>query len=339
MCVQHDKGLPALFALVVQNTSLVVCLRLSFRDAASTYAPSTVVLCSELLKLIVCSLVVARRCGKDLRLVLVQIGNQHMLFIPSMLYVVQNNLLFFGAERLSSLVYILCSQSKILTTAIMSRIILGTKLSRVQCMYLSLLAVGLVLVQARGDESNPQTGHEQASSVLGITAVILAAWSSGTAGVVLERIYKAVGQPDDAIVHTIWTRNVQLSFISLPFAIFGVFLQNHDQAFTSGFFKGYGVLVWLIILLQTAGGVIIAYVMKFTNNILKCLAIGLSICCCAVYSFVVGELELTANVMLGIFLVCVSIAGYSLHSTQGTDKSLPSSQNVSVTVQGKEDAP
>ena len=102
----REKGLAALSALVLQNTSLVICLRLSFRDGASAYAPSTVVLVTELLKLSICSLVVARRSSGDLLAVVMQIGRQGLLCVPSMLYVLQNNLLFFGAERLSSLLYI-----------------------------------------------------------------------------------------------------------------------------------------------------------------------------------------------------------------------------------------
>lgn len=320
MGVQHDSGCIALFALVLQNTSLVICFRLSFRDGASAYAPSTVVLVTELLKLTICSLVVARQSSNDLRTVVTQIRRQGLLCVPSALYVLQNNLLFFGAKRLSSLLYILCSQLKILTTAIMSKIILGTQLSKVQYLHLSLLVVGIVLVKAGPAEYNSATSDLRASSVLGVFALILAAWTSGTAGVVLERIFKAQTISDDNIAHTIWTRNVQLSLISLPFAFIGVILQNHKQVLMGNFFLGYDAVVLLIVLLQTAGGIIIAFVMKFASNILKCLAIGLSICCCAAYSVFVGELELTANVAFGVLLVCGSIVGFSLHSSRDNDK-------------------
>lgn len=338
MRVQSESGLLALSALVIQNTSLVICLNLSFRDAASTYAPSTVVLITELLKLTICSVVVATRRSDDLRAAVMEIGQHGSLFVPSMLYVLQNNLLFFGAERLSSLLYILCSQLKILTTAIMSRIILGTKLSRAQYFHLSLLIFGIVLVQAQRKEDNSVSSMKrQASSVLGVLAVVLAAWTSGTAGVVLERIFKARSQSNDVIVHTIWTRNVQLSLISLPFAMFGVFLQNNEHVFSGNFFKGYEAVVWVVVLLQTAGGIIIGYVMQFTSNIMKCLAIGLSICLCAIYSVFVGETELTANVVLGILLVFISIAGYSLHSSQDAHKCVSLSPDPVDSIQRKQD--
>ena len=158
--------------------------------------------------------------------------------------------------------------------------------------------------------------------MLGVFALILAAWTSGTAGVVLERIFKAETSSDDSIAHTIWTRNVQLSLISLPFAFVGVFLQNHEQVLVGNFFQGYDAVVLLIVLLQTAGGIIIAFVMKFASNILKCLAVGLSICCCAAYSVLMGELELTRNVAFGVLLVCFSIVGFSLHSSRDNDKSV-----------------
>ena len=109
-------------------------------------------------------------------------------------------------------------------------------------------------------------------------------------------------------------------------------LQNQKQVLQGDFFKGYDAIVWLIVLLQTAGGIIIAFVMKFASNILKCLAIGLSICFCAVYSVVVGELKLTGHVALGVFLVCSSVLGYSLHSKPNTGKST-SGHNTSSTVE------
>lgn len=93
---------------------------------------------------------------------------------------------------------------------------------------------------------------------------------------------------------------------------FGVYIQDRERLVTGDIFQGYDLWVWFVVLLQVAGGVITACVMKFASNILKCLAIACSICCCAAYSVVIGELKLTATLILGVLTVCISVAGYSL---------------------------
>lgn len=311
MFLFRKGSLPVLIALTVQNTSLVICLKLTFKGDDASYAPSTVVLLVEVFKLCLCScVVVIERASQGLSEVVTQIANQGSLFVPSMLYVVQSHLLFYGAERLPSLTYVLCSQLKILTTAVMSRALLGTLLSPSQYASLAVLMLGIVIVQLQGKADSSHVEVDAASRMLGVTAVVLAAWTSGTAGVFLEKIFKASCM-DGPVLHTIWTRNVQLSLVSIPFAGCGVLLQSSEQTFSGRFFEGYNATVWLVIILQAAGGIIVSLVMKHANSILKNMAVAISICCCATYSVITGELQLSSSLIFGICCVCASVFGYS----------------------------
>ena len=314
MVCSQVASIVSLLALFFQNTTLVICLKLTFRDGAVSYNPASVVFLTEITKLAICSCVVAVGYRINPLAVVAQIAHQGHLFLPSVLYVIQNNLLFFGAKRLPSLLYILCCQLKILTTAIMSNLILGTKLSTKQYLYLFLLVFGIVVVQGQGDlkglDEVPVTG-----TLFGLLAVVLASLTSGTAGVLLEKIFKTASPSSTTTVHTVWTRNVQLSCISIPFALFVGYSQDFKGMANGAFFEGYDAIVWCVVILQAAGGIIIAYVMRYAGNILKCLAIAMSICCCAVYSVLSGELEPTANLVAGVSFVCISIAGYSSCST------------------------
>ena len=214
-----------LLLLVVQNTTLVILLKISFREDAEPYAPSTVVLTVECIKLVVCSSVVFLRSVKDLKTSVTQILRQRILFVPSLLYVIQNTLLFYGARRLSPLVYVVCTQTKILTTAVMSRVVLGTRHSYAQLLALLLLIAGIIVVQEQDISAGSSSlqEHKIDKSLLGIAAVLLASLTSGTAGVILENIYKSTAsQGTPSFEHSVWTRNVQLSFISIPFAMLGV---------------------------------------------------------------------------------------------------------------------
>lgn len=164
-----------------------------------------------------------------------------------------------------------------------------------------------VLVQAQDLSFRVSTTE----STAGIFAVTLASLTSGLAGVVLEKLYK---NPEFSkrLNRTVWARNIQLSLISIPFALSGVYLQAREQVFARNFFDGYDHMVWSVIVLQATGGIIIAFVLKFTNVIMKCIAISVSICCCAVYSLWTKELVFSARVIFGILIVIISVVAFSL---------------------------
>jgi len=302
----------ALVALVIQNTSLAILLKLSVREGASPYPSACVVFVSELVKLIICSVVTAGKSTEQLKYTLSTIGSQKLLFVPSCLYVIQNNLLFFGAKLLPSLVYIVCTQTKILTTALMSYTLLGTKFGMSECGSLFFLAIGIVLVQnSQSKNENPELRGSLSTQTIGVCSVLLASLTSGTAGIVLEKIYKQGGANSDSRSNTVWTRNVQLGLISLPIALLGVWFQSPKTFESGNFTEGFDAYVWAIVACQVAGGVIIAYVMKYASNILKCLAVAISICCCAVYSVAMGDVEITGKLSTGIFTVVTAVFAFS----------------------------
>ena len=71
------------------------------------------------------------------------------LAIPSGIYAIQSNLLFIALSYLNAATYQVTYQLKILTTALFSMFILGTKIDRRQWLSLCLLAIGVALVTVR----------------------------------------------------------------------------------------------------------------------------------------------------------------------------------------------
>ena len=312
--VHGSNTILALFALVFQNTALAILLKLTFRQDAEPYTTSSLVTVTELVKFTFCSSIAAYQSTQNFVRSLIIQSDQWLIFVPSVLYVIQNNLLFFGAKMLPTVVYVVCTQTKILTTAFMSRIILGTRFSKVEVASLFFLAAGICLVQLReSDIGTVALGDNLPSETLGMAAVLAASLTSATAGITLEKIYKGTSQTKEfhsergALEHTIWTRNVQLSLISLPFALVGALWQQSDLLVTRAFTQGFDAYVWAVVVCQAGGGVIVAFVMKFANNILKCIAIAISICFCAVYSIAVGDLKVSTSLVLGILTVVTSV--------------------------------
>lgn len=255
----------ALLALVIQNTLLVILLKLTFRSGAQPYDPATLVLNVELLKFICCFLVVYSRSARDLIDAFREIRNQRLLFLPSALYVLQNNLLIFGMRRLTPIAYIVCTQMKILTTAAASRIVLGSRLSVRQQLSLVFLLFGVILVEMHGNKHEPSLTTGDNDAIAGVTAVLSASLTSGTAGVVLEKIYKQKNSLNLS-GGTVWTRNLQLSLISLPVAFIGTISKRYEKR---GRFHGYDAILLLVVILQALGGIITGYVLQFANNVLK----------------------------------------------------------------------
>lgn len=323
--VPGRSALSALVALTLQNTSLVILLNYTFREGAIPYSPACVVLVTEFVKFTISAVVAVCTSKYDLVRAISARSEQRMLLLPSGLYVIQNNLLFLGAKLLPPVVYIVCTQTKILATALMSRLILGTRVTKRKYISLIWLGVGIVLVQrAQEEKSDTVKGTSLASESIGMVSVFLASLTSGAAGVVLEKIYKAKQDQQEIgtilngegdVNYTVWIRNVQLSGISLPIALFSVILQSSESLTWRSIFAGFDEYVWGVVFCQAAGGIITGYVLKFANNIHKCLAVGISICLCAIYSVTVGTLPLSLSLVAGILVVTASVFLYSANTS------------------------
>ena len=303
--------LTTLLLLTSQNTALVLLTKFSYREQAAPYVVSTVIACSEIAKFVASCALMSKFDG---RIALVDSfreipSSAFRLALPSVLYVIQNNLLFEGVRLLSPMVYTSCSQSKILTSAFFGAVWLKSPVTRKQMMALCALVVGMILVQNDGS-----SGADNRVSLRGLVAVFTASITSGFAGAYLERMYKETAG-EKAVRRSIWFRNVQLACFSMPIAVCTAYWRNSKDIFSRGLFAGYDGIVLSIIALQAIGGLIVAVVMKYASNVLKCFAVSLSICNCTIatkYVFGHGEnRSLDLDQILGIGLVIGSTFAYA----------------------------
>ena len=154
-------------------------------------------------------------------------------------------------------------------------------LSRAQWLSLLLLFVGVSVVQLQEQAANSKipvaTTNSSEPSIVnptkagqspltGISAVVVACVLSGFSGVYFEKILKST---DDV---SVWMRNIQLAVLSVPIAYLAVQVQDGAAiAARAGgsLFYGYDALVWTIIAVYAIGGLTVAVVMKYADNILK----------------------------------------------------------------------
>lgn len=322
----------SLLTLCLQNSTLVIVMRYSRlnQDSDALYFTSTAVFLSELSKLIISIYMAIRNQIKtkghfDLRELWNEVfaEDSWKLAVPAILYTIQNNLQYIAVSLLDAATFQVTYQLKILTTALCSVIMLKTSLNGVKWFSLGLLTFGVVLVQLRtnsivesaaGKDYEPSIVDEELlleeeqimlERILGLIAVAIACIISGIAGVYFEKVLKTSKT-------SIWTRNIQLSFFSLfPALIIGVWWKDGEGVWEKGFFYGYNMIVVGAITCQAVGGLIVAMVVKYADNILKGFATSISIIISFLASVVLFDFVVTFKFLTGATLVLIATYMYS----------------------------
>ena len=128
----------------------------------------------------------------------------------------------------------------------------------------------MAIVQSSGAKST-DADNSNKNRLIGFIAVLCAACTSGFSGVYFEKILKSSTKT------SLWIRNIQMGLPSIIIAYITVFLQDYSTIKSKGFFVGYNTLVWCVIIIQAVGGLIVAVVVKYADNVLKGFATSFSI--------------------------------------------------------------
>lgn len=334
--VTFGARMSALGLLAIQNCTQFLLMRAS-RTSGADYASTVAVLCQEGLKLVASVVLCVVVEGMSLNGVGGALHHDFVrqpleglkLAVPSMLYTVQNNLLYVATTHMDAPTAQILYQLKILTTALFSVTMLGRQLNGKQWASLFLLFVGAASVQwsnmQEADTSSDGTGGGdgvaqvglvdtllQRSDSIGLLAVVTAVFLSGFNGVYFEKILKKGNT-------SVWVRNVQLALLGLVFSGGGLLLSETDRAFVEeqGFFGGFSSLVWCVVVLTACGGLLTALVVKYTNNIAKGFATSVSIVMSSILTVLVWTKPLTTPFMMGAFIV---ITGTLLYASSGGRK-------------------
>jgi UDP-sugar transporter A1/2/3 len=299
----------SLFVLVFQNSFLALILRYS-KTLPDKYLSSTAVVCSECLKFFTSVLFhIVQRVREikpperySFKILLDELFGKESdcikIMVPAVLYLIQNNLQYYSASKLDAATYQVSYQMKIITTAIFSVIILKRSLFKHQWISIFMLAIGIALVQfPTGDSASKSSDNAMSDKIFGIISVVIACILSGVAGVYFEKILKKSKV-------TLWARNVQLSLFSIiPGYFIGVLLMDGETVKEKGFFGGYTRWTVLAILFQAFGGILVAVVVKYADNILKGFATSISIILSCTISYFAFDFNITLIFILGCSLV------------------------------------
>ncbi|XP_010773514.1 solute carrier family 35 member A3a [Notothenia coriiceps] len=316
----------SLGVLVFQTTSLVLTMRYSrtLQADGPRYLASSAVVVAEVMKIFTCVLLVFKEHSYSWRalnsILRQEIANKPIetlkLAIPSGIYTLQNNLLYVALSNLDAATYQVTYQLKILTTALFSVSMLGRRLGVYQWLSLLILMAGVAFVQWPSESmAGPEKEVSAGSQFVGVAAVLVACCSSGFAGVYFEKILKESKQ-------SVWVRNIQLGMFGLVFGLFGMMAYDGERVRESGMFQGYNTVTWAVVVLQALGGLVIAAVIKYADNILKGFATSLSIILSTLISyFWLQDFEPTGVFFVGAMLV---ITATFLYGYEGKPSPNPS---------------
>ncbi|KAK9514678.1 hypothetical protein VZT92_025374 [Zoarces viviparus] len=326
----------SLAVLVVQNASLILSIRYVRTLPGDRFFTTSAVVMAEVLKVVTCLFIILLQRKfhvKDTVYFLVdsivfQYKDTLKLAVPSLIYTLQNNLQYVAISNLPAATFQVSYQLKILTTALFSVMMLRKTLSRVQWVSLLLLFAGVAVVQLQqeGKKEASVSGDSHQNYSVGLVAVVISCLSSGFAGVYFEKILKGSSA-------SVWMRNVQLGIFGTALGALGLWWNDGAAVAERGVLFGYTGTVWCVIFNQAFGGLLVAVVVKYADNILKGFATSFSIIVSTVMSVYLFGFQVDLLFTVGAGLVIGAVYMYSLpKATVASSSSLSSSSSSAASL-------
>lgn len=297
--------------MVLQNSSTVLVGRYSRSSVPEDdrYEVSHLVLVCELAKfLLSCCLEFYVSQGQLMASVKVHVLDRPLdalkISVPALLYLVQNTLLYVALQNLTAPLFQVTYQAKLVTTAFVSVLMLNRSYNVRQWACLVGLSLGVAIV-VLGEKKDDGKAKDTNMGV-GLIAVSISCFSSALAGVYFEKVLKKPSNPGDESKvpsASVWMRNMQLAFFSVVIATF----QGGFKDTGKPYLHGFGFWVWILVALQSGGGLLVAAVIKYADNVLKGLATGVSVVLASALSMMIFATPLGLNFLTGgaLILACV----------------------------------
>jgi UDP-sugar transporter A1/2/3 len=334
-----------LFMMTAQNSTVVLCSRYT-RAGISTndaYVINDLIMVQEIGKLILASALEYNAThGQLVHSIQENIVNRpkdfFRILIPSLLYLVQNSLLYVAISNLTAPMFQVTYQCKLLTTAVVSVIMLQRKYSLKQWICLTALGLGVAIVvlgaQSDSNKKDSDNGGGDGSDnnkddanvqnlFVGLMAVTVACLCSAFAGVYFEFVLKRPtndGGEARAPV-SMWMRNIQMAFFSICIAYINMVRDNdrgvtgeldeNNNPIVKPFMHGFTGWVYVVVVLQAGGGLLVAAVIKYADNVLKGMATGVSVVTATFFSTFLFGTTLSMQFALGAGIILVSVYLFS----------------------------
>ncbi|KAH7658209.1 solute carrier family 35 (UDP-sugar transporter) member A1/2/3 protein [Dioscorea alata] len=294
--------------LTLLTSSQGILTTLSQTNGRYRYDYATIPFLAEIFKLLVSSFLLWKECkGSSPPRMTTEWKTVRLFPIPSIIYLVHNNVQFATLTYVDPSTYQIMGNLKIVTTGILFRLFLKRKLSNLQWMAIVLLAVGTTTSQVKGcgeatcDSifSSPIQGY-----ILGLVSACL----SALAGVYTEYLMK---KNNDSL----YWQNVQLYTFGAIFNMLRLLWDDFRIGFDKGpwwqhLFNGYTLTTWLVVLNLGSSGLLVSWLMKYADNIIKVYATSTAMLLTMILSIYLFSFQPTIQLFLGIIICMMSVHMY-----------------------------
>ncbi|XP_012086770.1 CMP-sialic acid transporter 1 isoform X2 [Jatropha curcas] len=236
--------------------------------------------------------------------------------IPSIIYLIHNNVQFATLTYVDTSTYQIMGNLKIFTTGILFRLFLRRKLSNLQWMAIVLLAVGTTTSQVKGC-GEASCDSLFSAPIQGYMLGILSACLSALAGVYTEFLMK---KNNDSL----YWQNVQLYAFGVIFNMAKLILDDFRGGFEKGpwwqhLLNGYSTTTWMVVLNLGSTGLLVSWLMKYADNIVKVYSTSMAMLLTMVLSVYLFSFKPTLQLFLGIIICMMSLQMYFAPPTMLVD--------------------
>ncbi|PON44309.1 Nucleotide-sugar transporter [Parasponia andersonii] len=294
--------------LTVLTSSQGILTTLSQSNGKYMYDYATVPFLAEVFKLLVSSILLWKECQASPSTRMTTDWKSVRLYpIPSVIYLIHNNVQFATLVYVDTSTYQIMGNLKIVTTGILFRLFLKRKLSNLQWMAILLLAVGTTTSQVKGC-GEASCDSLFSAPIQGYMLGVLSACLSALAGVYTEFLMK---KNNDSL----YWQNVQLYTFGAIFNMARLLLDDFRGGFENGpwwqrLFNGYTITTWLVVLNLGSTGLLVSWLMKYADNIVKVYSTSMAMLLTMLLSVYLFNFKPTLQLFLGIIICMMSLHMY-----------------------------
>ncbi|KAJ9148026.1 hypothetical protein P3X46_030124 [Hevea brasiliensis] len=303
--------------LTILTSSQGILTTLSQSNGRYLFDYATVPFLAEFFKLVVSGLFLWRehRISPSVRMTR-EWKTVRLYPIPSVIYLIHNNVQFATLTFVDTSTYQIMGNLKIVTTGILFRLFLRRKLSNLQWMAIVLLAVGTTTSQVKGC-GEASCNSLFSAPIQGYLLGILSACLSALAGVYTEFLMK---KNNDSL----YWQNVQLYTFGVIFNMARLLLDDFRSGFEKGpwwqrLLNGYSIITWMVVLNLGSTGLLVSWLMKYADNIVKVYSTSMAMLLTTVLSIYLFSFKPTLQLFLGIIICMMSLHMYFAHPNMLVD--------------------
>jgi len=217
--------------------------------------------------------------------------------VPAVLFIAQNNIVFLAMQRLDPPVFQLWACSKLIPVGILARIVLGQRRTGVQWAALCVLALGMATTTLKVGAGEPLASrHASAQQLHGILLLLFNGCLSASSGIANEWLIKFADP------------RAPLMFKNMQLYVFGVLVAAF--AFKPSSVPAFGLIGWLIVVLNALAGLCVSFVLKYADNLIKGFSTSAAVLLAALASTAYFSFQPSRAFNLGALVVCVAFYLY-----------------------------